>query len=82
MMKKNKRLTNKQFQKFLKEFKNLMTDYGALSTESATNWKIYEKEYAERIRYVARELNNLTKRAIDDITIKSSNFGRPKKLSL
>ena len=81
-MKKNKRLTNKQFQKFLKEFKNLMTDYGALSTKSATNWKIYEKEYAERIRYVARELNNLTKRAIDDITIKSSNFGRPKKLSL
>ncbi len=82
MMKKNKRLTNKQVQKFLNEFRDLMEVYGTLSMKSPTNWKLYEKEYAERIRYVAKELNNLTKRAIDSINIKSSNVGRPKKLSL
>lgn len=81
-MKKNKRLTNKQFRKFFKEFKILMEVYGTLSNKNTTNWKLYEKEYAERIRYVAKELNNLVKYAIDNIEIKSSKFGRPKKLSL
>ena len=62
MMKKNKRLTNKQVQKFLNEFRDLMEVYGTLSMKSTTNWKVYEKEYAERIRYVAKELNTLVKR--------------------
>ena len=82
MMKKNKRLTNKQFRKFFSEFKDLMEIYGTLSMKSTTNWKVYEKEYAERIRYVAKELNTLVKRAIDSIAVKHLNFGRPKKLSL
>jgi transposase len=81
-MKKTKRLTNRQFRRFFKEFKELMEIYGKLSTKELTDWKQYEKEYAERIRYVAKELNVLAQSAIEIIGTKTSNFGRPTKLSL
>jgi transposase len=81
-MKKTKRLTNKQFRRFFKEFKELMEVYGRLSTKDPTDWKRYEKDYADRIRYVARELNNLAKQAINAIDMRTSNFGRPAKLSM
>jgi transposase len=81
-MAKHKRLTNKQFQNFFKEFKALMKVYSKISITKSTDWKIYEKEYAERLRYVARELNSLAKSAIQLIHINTSNFGRPAKLSL
>ena len=80
-MEKNKRLTNRQFRKFFKEFKELMGIYGKQSSEHETDWKRYEKEYADRVRYVARELNNLAKSAVDLISIRTSNIGRPSKLS-
>ena len=81
-MKKTKRLTNKQFRRFFKEFEELKESYGKLSTRTPTDWKGYEREYAERVRYVARELNHITKSAIDIINVKGSKFGRPVKLSL
>ena len=81
-MKKTKRLTNKQFRRFFKEFEELKESYGKLSTRTSTDWKGYEREYAERVRYVARELNHITKSAIDIINVKGSKFGRPVKLSL
>ena len=81
-MKKTKRLTNKQFRRFFKEFEELKESYGKLSTRTSTDWKGYEREYAERVRYVARELNHITKSAIDIINVKDSKFGRPVKLSL
>ena len=81
-MKKTKRLTNKQFRRFFKEFKELTEIYGKLSTKTQTNYKEYEREYADRVRYVAKELNNLARWAIETIVIKTSNFGRPVKLSL
>ncbi|MEM0154700.1 MAG: hypothetical protein QW814_02595 [Methanothrix sp.] len=37
----------------------------------------YTREYVERIRYVARKLNNLAKSAIVIINAKNSKFGRP-----
>ena len=81
-MKKTKRLTNKQFRRFFKEFEELKESYGKLSMRTPTDWKGYEREYAERVRYVARELNHITKSAIDIINVKGSKFGRPVKLSL
>jgi transposase len=81
-MKKTKRLTNKQFRRFFKEFKELTEIYGKLSVKNPMDWEEYEREYADRIRYVARELNNLAKSATDIVEIKTSNFGRPVKLSL
>jgi transposase len=80
-MRKKKRLTNRQFRKFFKEFKELMDIYGKQPMEK-TPRKDYEREYADRIRYVGKELNNIAKSAIDLITVKNSNFGRPLKLSL
>jgi transposase len=81
-MKRHKRLTNRQFRGFFKEFKVLMENYGKLSMKNPTDWRTYEKEYADRIRYVARELNYLAKSAIDLIHVNTSVFGRPTKLSL
>ena len=81
-MRKNKRLTNRHFQKFSKEFKELMKIYREESIKKKTNWKIYEREYADRVRFVGRELNNLVKGAVDPVFIKTSNFGRPTKLSV
>lgn len=82
MMKKIKRLTNRQFRKFYKEFKELTEIYGKLSTRNPINWREYEKEYSKRLKFVCRELNNIAKVAVDLIEIKKSNFGRPQKLSL
>ena len=81
-MKRTKRLTNRRFRRFYKEFKELIEIYGKLSTKNLTDWKVYERKYADRIKYVAKELNNLAKSAIDVIGIKLSKFGRPVKLSL
>ena len=82
MMAKHKRLTNKQFQMFFKEFKALIEDYGRISTKNPTDWKRYEKEYADRIKYVAIDLNHLAKSAIDFVHMNTSAFGRPAKFSL
>lgn len=81
-MAKNKRLTNKKFQRFFREFKTLMNNYSELSVEKSTNWKMYEKEYSNRMKYVAIGLNALVKSAIDLIYINKSSFGRPAKFSL
>lgn len=45
-MTKHKRLTNKQFQKFAKEFKALSDMYSKCCNTSEIDWKKYEKEYA------------------------------------
>jgi len=81
-MEKNKKLTNIQFQRFFKDFKELMKVYGEQSTKRHTDWKEYEKEYADRIRYVGKELNALARSAITPILIKKSRYGRPPKMAV
>lgn len=81
-MEKNKRLTNRRFKKFFKEFKELMEAYGKAYEKKDFDWVKYEKEYAERMRFVGRELNNLVKLAMIPIVIKTTNFGRPVALNL
>ena len=81
-MEKHKRLTNRQFRKFLSEFKVLAELYSENCIATETDWKAYEKEYAKRMRYVGRELNNLAKEAIEIVSPEKSKLGRPQKLSL
>jgi transposase len=81
-MAKKKRLTNRQFRRFCKEFKELIEMYGKLNVSRETDWQKYEKEYAERLRYVGKELNNFARSAISHIDIKRSKIGRPEKLLL
>lgn len=81
-MTKHKMLTNKQFQKFAKEFKALSNMYLKCCNTSEIDWKKYEKEYASRVRYVGRELNTLTEEAISFIKTENSSLGRPQKLQL
>ena len=81
-MAKHKRLTNRQFRRLFKEFKVIMEIYSKTLTKNLTDWKGYEKEYAEQIRYVAREPNSLAKSAVYIIHVNISCFGRPAKLSL
>ncbi|MGB9622942.1 MAG: ISNCY family transposase [Candidatus Bathyarchaeia archaeon] len=78
------RLTNRRFRMFLAEFKSLMEAYSeqAAGTETEFDWVRYEREYAERIRYLARELNGLVESASRLLVIESSRLGRPRKLGL
>lgn len=81
-MKKNKRLTNRQFQKFYKEFKELVEIYSKENVRNETDWVKYERRYAQQIRYVAKELNTLVKQAMGLIAAKNMNIGRRPKLAL
>ncbi|MCL5106057.1 MAG: ISNCY family transposase [Candidatus Marsarchaeota archaeon] len=56
--------------------------YSENPQKNKVDWKIYEKEYANRVQYVGKELNNLAKAAIATIKINKVGFGRPQKLSL
>jgi len=81
-MGEQRRLTNRRFRTFLAEFKGLMEAYSeqAAGTETAFDWVKYEREYAERIRYLARELNGLVESASRLLVIGRSRLGRPRKL--
>jgi transposase len=81
-MAKKKRLTNKQFRRFCKEFKELVEAYGKFSEKKEIDWEEYERKYADRIRFVGKELNNLSKSVINLIDVKKSKIGRPEKLLL
>ena len=82
VMKKNKRLTNKQFRKFYKEFKELVEIYSKENVQNDVDWVEYERRYAQQIRYVTKELNSLVKEAMEFIVIKDLKMGRRPKLSL
>ena len=78
------RLTNRRFRTFLVEFKRLMKAYReeAAGTKTEIDWARYEREYAERVRYLARELDGLVESASRLIVIETQRHGRPRKLSL
>lgn len=78
------RLTNRSFRTFLAEFKRLMKAYREEATGRKTevDWGRYEREYAERVRYLARELDGLVESASRLIVIEASRHGRPRKLGL
>lgn len=80
-MGKNKRLTNLDLQRFRQELDTLVEIYRRENPKSQIDWEVYEREYAARIRYVAKELNHLAAEATKSITVSKSQFGRPPKLS-
>lgn len=81
-MERHKRLTNRQFRKFYKEFLQIIEIYKERSTKTEIDWKTYEKEYSERIRYVGRELNAIVECAVEGIIVGKPKRGRPWKLSI
>jgi len=78
------RLTNRRFRTFLVEFKHLMKAYHeeTARTKTEIDWARYEREYAERVKYLARELDGLVESASKLIVIETQRHGRPRKLSL
>lgn len=80
-MERNKRLTNLDFRRFRAELETLTGIYREENLKKETDWEVYEREYAHRIRYVSKELNHLAIEATKSITISKSQFGRPPKLS-
>lgn len=79
-MEKHKILTNKRFRRFYVEFTELMRIYREQSSKKPIDWKEYERTYADRIKYVGRELNALAKSAIP--STKVNKYGRPPKMSV
>jgi len=73
------RLTNKSFRAFLAEFKRLMKAYReeAAGKKTEIDWARYEREYAERVRYLAKELNGLVESASRLLVIETPRLGRP-----
>lgn len=78
------RLTNRGFRNFLVEFRRLIKAYReeAAGKKTEVDWVRYEREYAERIRYLARELNGLVESAYRMLVIETAGHGRPRKLGL
>ena len=83
-MAEQRKLTNRSFRSFLAEFKRLMKAYGeeAAGKRMEFDWVRYEREYAERVRYLARELDGLVESASRLVVIETRRFGRPPKLGL
>ena len=77
------KLTNRRFRMFLTEFKSLMEAYSARAAgiEAEFDWVKYERDYAQRIRYLARELNGLVESASRLLLVECIRLGRPRKLS-
>jgi transposase len=83
-MAEQERLTNRSFRAFLAEFKRLMKTYReeAAGRKTEIDWARYEREYAGRVRYLARELNGLVESASRLLVIETPRLGRPRKLGL
>jgi hypothetical protein len=78
------RLTNRRFRAFLVEFQRLVEAYReeAAGTKTEIDWVRYEREYAGRVRYLARELNGLVESAARLVAVETQRHGRPSKLEL
>jgi transposase len=79
------RLTNRRFRTFLTEFKRIMDAYSeraAARTSTQIDWVRYEREYADRVRYLAQELDGLVEEASKPLLVETPRLGRPRKLRL
>lgn len=77
---KNKRITNKQFDNFKAELDTIIDLYKQqFSAHKPTDWKIYEKQWANRLRVALKELKNIIDQAEKTIDVKPKHRGRPPK---
>ena len=73
-------ITNKQFEDFKKELPAIIDIYKKeFSEQKPTNWKTYEKQWANRLRTALKEIKTVIDQAEKCVTIKPKHFGRPPK---
>lgn len=73
-------LTNKRFRRFISELNQITEAYRNVCIKKKIDWATYEREYRDRIRYVARELNNIADEAASVIVETKPSRGRPSTL--
>lgn len=77
---KNERLTTKQFEEFKEELDTIIDIYKKeFSKQKPTDWKTYEKQWAQRLRTALKELKTVIDQAQRHIRIRPKLFGRPPK---
>lgn len=77
---KDKRITNKQLENFQKELNTIIDLYKQqFSEQKPTDWKTYEKQWANRLRVALRKLKSTIDQAQKMIKEKPKHFGRPLK---
>jgi len=73
-------ITNKQFEEFKKELPAIIDIYKKeFSSQKPTDWKTYEKQWAQRLRTALKEIKTVIDQAEKRVRIKPKHFGRPPK---
>ena len=73
-------ITNKQFEEFKKELAAIIDIYKKeYSEQKPTDWKTYEKHWANRLRTALKEVKSVIDQAENCIKIRPKHFGRPPK---
>jgi transposase len=75
-------LTNEQFDEFKQELNSIIDLYKKeFSDHKPTDWKTYEKQWANRLRTALKEIKHVIDEAEQTIKVKPKKFGRPPKAS-
>ena len=73
-------LTNRQFEDFKHELNAIIDVYKQeFSEQKPTDWKTYEKQWANRLRTALKEVKSVIEESYNCIKIKPKRFGRPPK---
>ena len=73
-------LTNRQFEDFKQELNAIIDIYKKeFSEQKPTDWKTYEKQWANRLRTALKEVKNVIEESDNCIKIRPKRFGRPPK---
>lgn len=73
-------ITSKQFEEFKKELAAIIDIYKKeYSEQKPTDWKTYEKHWANRLRTALKEVKSVIDQAENCIKIRPKHFGRPPK---
>jgi transposase len=71
-------ITNNQFDEFKQQLNSIINLYKKeYSNQKSTDWRTYEKEWANRIRTALEEITATINQAAEKIRVKPKLFGRP-----
>lgn len=77
------RITNEELRDVLQKLDDIVKEYKTNSVEKKRDWRTYELQLAQRIRFAMRQLEPLIDDAIGTITVVSGETrGRPPELSI
>ena len=80
---KSYRLTDRNFSRFNRNLGNLIEYYKEkYFVSNERDWKLYEKEYRNRLETAAREIRPIIKEAISVMSNNIKQIGSPPKVSL